>query len=163
MGADLIGSFLWVRLGPDGEPALDWEEGRRAVDRLVDSWTPEEAELASRWNEEDDGRSRLQEGLQALRDSLDGRDVDWRAFADCGFYYTAGLSWGDFPTEAYWVWTQWGDEEFAPRGREVLAAVGFLDDVYGRSLLGESVRPQEQSEETSGDAPRSMSVEGDRA
>lgn len=156
MGADLITSTLWYRLGqmvtlthPAGftytraEPLLDWTAGREKATTLVGTWDADTLEAftdqsfgfdptdpaANRANALD---TILQE-LDALQEDIEtgGRDIDGRTLNGVAFVITGGMSWGDGPTEAFDRWSRWDNEDAEtgiPGGQEILAAVGFISD-----------------------------------
>lgn len=160
MGADLILTTLWAKVGPERDATLtshdgreyhyktrdaliDWQKAHTAVRTLVDSWTEDElgvwAEYAAEDPDRDAAKTDLAAKVEALREVTDGgRDMDIRDYAPhptkpgIRQFITGGMSHGDSPTDAFDVISAWWGGDEIPRGHEVLEAAGFITDVYER-------------------------------
>lgn len=141
-------------------PLLDFEAGRTKAREVAATWTRDQLDRAvdnrAAYNDRDDDldepallEADRETVLKAVLEDIDEiesiftgtypdgrkahwRDVDQRSFdnGNVGFIFTAGMSWGDTPTEAYDHLTNLQDEDYTPNGPEIWQAIGFLVDPY---------------------------------
>jgi hypothetical protein len=109
MGADLIVECFWEEIDDHGKALVipDWEKGRKKIQNYCDSMRKSgniDDEVQHLGNDVDSIQQILEDYLSNAEEAWNQtrRDVACLEFRPYRIYITAGMSWGDAPSDLYY-------------------------------------------------------------